>query len=218
MKPGVVRVRHPAPAPPDPQDPPRTHDQGGRSHVPTPTTLEIEFGGRTLTLETGKLAGLAGGAVTAPLRRLDGPRDREPLRAPPRARLLPAHRRLRGADVRRRQDPGRLHQARGPRLRGGDARGAPHGPPDPPAVPRGLQGRRPDRHHRPLDGPRERPGHPRHDRRVRRADDQRDPVPGPGRRRARRLHRRRVRPQPDVPASSRTRSSTSSSRAPATRS
>ena len=42
------------------------------------------------------------------------------------------------------------------------------------------------------------PGHPRHDRRVRRADDQRDPVPGPDRRRARRLHRRRVRPQPDV--------------------
>ena len=32
--------------------------------MPTPTTLEIEFGGRTLTLETGKLAGLAGGAVT----------------------------------------------------------------------------------------------------------------------------------------------------------
>jgi polyribonucleotide nucleotidyltransferase len=32
--------------------------------VPTPTTLEIEFGGRTLTIETGKLAGLAGGAVT----------------------------------------------------------------------------------------------------------------------------------------------------------
>jgi DNA polymerase III epsilon subunit family exonuclease len=32
--------------------------------VPQPTTLEIEFGGRTLTVETGKLAGLAGGAVT----------------------------------------------------------------------------------------------------------------------------------------------------------
>ena len=32
--------------------------------MPTPTTLEIELGGRTLTLETGKLAGLAGGAVT----------------------------------------------------------------------------------------------------------------------------------------------------------
>jgi DNA polymerase III epsilon subunit family exonuclease len=33
--------------------------------VPTPTTLAIEFGGRTLTLETGRLAGNAGGAVTA---------------------------------------------------------------------------------------------------------------------------------------------------------
>jgi DNA polymerase III epsilon subunit family exonuclease len=32
--------------------------------VPNPTTLEIEFGGRQLILETGKLAGLAGGAVT----------------------------------------------------------------------------------------------------------------------------------------------------------
>ncbi len=32
--------------------------------MPTPTTLEIELGGRTLTLETGRLAGLAGGAVT----------------------------------------------------------------------------------------------------------------------------------------------------------
>ncbi len=33
--------------------------------MPTPTTLAIEFGGRTLTLETGRLAGNAGGAVTA---------------------------------------------------------------------------------------------------------------------------------------------------------
>ena len=32
--------------------------------MPTPTTLEIEFGGRQLILETGRLAGLAGGAVT----------------------------------------------------------------------------------------------------------------------------------------------------------
>ena len=28
------------------------------------TTLNTEFGGRTLTIETGKLANLAGGAVT----------------------------------------------------------------------------------------------------------------------------------------------------------
>jgi DNA polymerase III epsilon subunit family exonuclease len=33
--------------------------------VPTPTTLEIEFGGRQLIIETGRLAGNAGGAVTA---------------------------------------------------------------------------------------------------------------------------------------------------------
>ncbi|HEY3333818.1 MAG TPA: exonuclease domain-containing protein, partial [Candidatus Limnocylindrales bacterium] len=33
--------------------------------MPTPTTLQIEFGGRQLILETGRLAGNAGGAVTA---------------------------------------------------------------------------------------------------------------------------------------------------------
>ena len=33
--------------------------------MPTPTTLEIEFGGRQLIIETGRLAGNAGGAVTA---------------------------------------------------------------------------------------------------------------------------------------------------------
>ncbi len=32
--------------------------------MPTPTTIQLEFGGRTFTFETGKLAGLAGGAVT----------------------------------------------------------------------------------------------------------------------------------------------------------
>ena len=52
-------------------------------------------------------------------------------------------------------------------------------PAHPAAVPRGLQGRRPDRPDRALDGPGERPRHPRHDRRVGRADDQRDPLPGP---------------------------------------
>jgi polyribonucleotide nucleotidyltransferase len=32
--------------------------------VAQPTTLEIEFGGRTLTIETGRMARLAGGSVT----------------------------------------------------------------------------------------------------------------------------------------------------------
>ena len=38
------------------------HDQGGI--VPLSQTFETQFGGRTLTIETGKLARLAGGAVT----------------------------------------------------------------------------------------------------------------------------------------------------------
>ena len=54
-----------APAPPAAGRSIPLHDQGGRSPVPTPTTLEIEFGGRQLILETGRLAGNAGGAVTA---------------------------------------------------------------------------------------------------------------------------------------------------------
>ena len=116
-----------------------------------------------------------------PLRRHHGARHGQPLRPAARPRLLPAHRRLRGADVRRGQDPGRLHQARVAPVRGGHPRGAPDRPAHPAAVPRGLQGRRPARHHGPLDGPGERPGHPRHDRRVGRADHQRDPLPGPRR-------------------------------------
>ncbi len=157
-----------------------------------------QFGGRTLTIETGKLARLAGGAVT--VRYGDtmvlGTANRSDPRPGPR--LLPADGRVRRADVRRGQDPGRLHQARGARLRGGHPGCPPDRPPDPPALPRGLQGRHPARHHGPLDGPGERARHPRHPRRVRRADDQRDPVRRPRRRRPDRPHRRRVRGQPDL--------------------
>ncbi len=159
----------------------------GRSSAPGPSSVtrggqmavsvSTEFGGRTLTIETGKLARLAGGAVTVRYGDTVVLGHGQPLRTPARARLLPAHGRLRGADVRRRQDPGRLHQARIAAVGGGDPRRATDRPADPPAVPRGLQGRRADRPDRPLDRPGERPGHPRHDRRVRRAHDQRDPVP-----------------------------------------
>ena len=131
------------------------------------------------------------------LRRHRRARHGQPCRPAPRPRLLPAHDRLRGADVRRRQDPRRLHQARVAPVGGRDPRLPPDGPPDPPALPGGLQGRRPVRHHGPLDRPGEQPGRPRDDRRVGRADDQRDPVPGPDRRRPHRAHRRRVRHQPD---------------------
>ena len=46
-----------------------------------------------------------------PLRRHPRPRDGQPVGPAPGPRLLPAHRRVRGADVRRGQDPGRVHQA-----------------------------------------------------------------------------------------------------------
>ena len=102
-----------------------------------------------------------------PLRRHPGARDGQPVRSPPRPRLLPAHGRVRGAHVRRGQDPGRLHQARGARVRGGHPGRPPDRPPDPPALPRGLQGRHPARHHGPLDRPGERARRARHGRRVR---------------------------------------------------
>ena len=172
------------------------HDQGGV--VPLSQTFETQFGGRTLTIETGKLARLAGGAVT--VRYGDtlvlGTANRSDPAARPR--LLPAHGRVRGAHVRRGQDPGRLHQARGARLRGGDPGRPPDRPPDPPALPRGLQGRHPAGHHGPLDRPGERAGRPRHGRGLGRADHQRDPVRRPRRRRPHRPHRRRVRGQPDL--------------------
>ena len=109
------------------------------------TTLPTEFGGRTLTIETGKLAMLAGGSVTVRYGDTMRAWHREPLGPAPRARLLPAHGRLRGAHVRRGQDPGRFHQARVAPVGGGHPRRPPDRPAHPPALPRGLQGRRPDR-------------------------------------------------------------------------
>ena len=153
-----------------------------------------------------------------PLRRHPGARHRQPVRPAPRPRLLPAHGRVRGADVRRGQDPGRLHQARGARVRGGHPGRAPDRPPDPPALPRGLQGRHPARHHGPLDRPGERARRARHDRRVGRADDQRDPVRRSRRRRPRSAASAASSSSTRPTASSRSRSSTSSSPAPATRS
>ena len=133
-----------------------------------------------------------------PLRRHHAARHGQPLGAATRARLLPAHGRVRGADVRRGQDPGRLHQARVAPVRGGHPRRPPDRPAHPAALPRGLQGRRPARPDGPVHGPGERSRHPRHDRRVGRADHQRDPVQWPRRRGARRPHQRRVRDQPHL--------------------
>ena len=66
---------------------------------------------------------------------------------PARAGFLPVDRELSGEGVRRGQNPRRLLQARGPAERGRGAEEPPDRPADPPAVPRGLSQRGPDRRH-----------------------------------------------------------------------
>ena len=153
------------------------------------------------------------------LRRDHGPGHRRVRQgAQARPRFLPADRQLPGKDLRRRQDPRRLLQARRPSVREGDPGLPPDRPPDPPAVRQGLQARDPGRRHRALPRPGERSRHRRHGRRLRRPDPLGRALHGPDRRRPRRLHQRRVRAEPDArrrcqgPASS-----TWSSPAPRTR-
>ena len=122
----------------------------------------------------------------------DGPRDGP---GPPRGAggrgLLPAHRRRRGADVRGRQDPRRLLQARGSPDREGDPDRADDRPPDPAAVAEGLPERGAGHLHHALGRPDHPARHPRDQRRLGGADDLAAPLPGPRGRRADRDHRRR---------------------------
>ena len=148
-------------------------------------TFETQFGGRTLTIETGKLARLAGGAVT--VRYGDTMVLGTANRSEPRPGLdffpltVDFEERMYAAG----KIPGGFIKREARAVGGRDPRRPPDRPADPAALPRGLQGRHPARHHGPLDRPGERPRRPRHDRRVGRADDQRDPVQRPRRRRPR---------------------------------
>ena len=73
----------------------------------------FEWGGRTLTLETGKIARQADGAVLATYGETDRAGHRGRRAQPEGGRgFLPAHRELPGTLLRRRQDSGRLFQAR----------------------------------------------------------------------------------------------------------
>ena len=159
------------------------------------TTLSTEIDGRTLTIETGKLAMLAGGSVTVRYgdTMLLGTANRSeprpgldffPLTVEFEERMYAAGK-IPGGFIKRESRPSE----------GGDPGRPPDGPAHPPAVPRGLQGRRPGGPHCPVDRPGERSGRHRHHRRVGRADDQRDPVQRPRRCRAHRPHQRRVRDQ-----------------------
>ena len=81
-----------------------------------PESVTLKVGGRTLVIETGELAKQANGSalvrygdqnvVLAAVTASEKPREG--------IDFFPAHLRLRREDVRRRQNPGRLHQARRP--------------------------------------------------------------------------------------------------------
>ena len=117
--------------------------------------------------------------------------------------LLPAHRRCRRAHVRRREDPGRLLQARRPPDRAGDPDRAHDRPPRPAALAEGLPQRGAVRRDRLLGRPGHRARHPVHQRGLGGADHLAAAVPRPDRGRpdgdrrgrARRSTRRSRRPR-----------------------
>ena len=117
---------------------PRRHPAAGEGKQMFNTkTVEIEWGGKTLKLETGRVARQADGAVLATLG------ETVVLCAVTAAKIgqagagfLPADRPLPGKILRRRPHPRRLLQARARRDRKGNADQPPHRPPDPPALPR----------------------------------------------------------------------------------
>ena len=132
----------------------RAHEkcQKARFTSPLPPSTTASFGTRSITLRD-RPAGQAGRRLRrrAPRRRPCCCRPPRPSQAPEGAlRLLPADRRRRGADVRRRPDPRLVLPPRGPPERGRD----PHLPADrPPAAPDVRQGpaqRGPGRHHGPV--------------------------------------------------------------------
>ena len=107
-------------------------------------TVEIDLGGRSITLETGKMAKQANGAVVV--------RSGDSVvlvtacmaeRAQTGSRILPAHRRLPRIHLRRREDSGRLHQTRGPSLGKRSSHQPPDRPAHPAAVPRRVSRTRP---------------------------------------------------------------------------
>ena len=145
--------------------------------------VEIEWGGRKLSLETGRMARQADAAVLAQYGETSVLATVVAAKAAaPRHRFLPADRQLPGEDLRRRQDSRRLFQARRPPEREGDADLAPHRPADPAAVRRGLQARDAGGRHRAVARHGERSRHRRHGRRVGGADAFGPAVPRPHRR------------------------------------
>ena len=179
--------------------------------------VELDWGGRKLTLETGKVARQADGAVIATYGETTVIATVVAAKAAEaRHRLPAAHRQLHREILRGRPHSRRLLQARARSDRKGHADLAPDRPSDPSAVRRRLALRHPGDHHRAVARPGERSRHRRHDRRVGRADAVRRALHGPDRRRARRLHQQRIRAQSDHRRDEGEHSSISSSPAPRT--
>ena len=116
---------------------------------------------------------------------------------PARHRLHAAHGGHRGADVRGRQDPRLVLQARGSRGGEGDADRPHDRPAAPAAVPQGLALRDAARVDPAVDRPRRAVGHPRDERRLRGAHGLQHPVPDARGRRADRQGGGQLRRQPD---------------------
>ena len=176
---------------------------------------ELDWGGRKLVLETGKIARQADGAVLARygdtivlctavgVKSSKPGQDFFPLTVNYQEKAFAAG-----------KIPGGFFKREGRPERGRGAEQPPDRPADPPAVPRRLPQRGADRRHRAEPRSGERPRHRRHDRLLGRADAFRHPVLRPGRRRPRRLRGRPVHPQPDPGPDEAQRSSTWWSPAP----
>ena len=158
--------------------------------------VELDWGGRKLVLETGKIARQADGAVIATYGETKVLATVVAAKEPKRRRRLPAaHRRLPGEVLRGRPHSRRLFQARRPSDREGDAGLAADRSPDPAAVRRRLAQRNPGDRDDLVARPGERSRHPRDGRRLGGADVVGRAVHGPDRRGARRLHQQRIRAQ-----------------------
>ena len=159
----------------------------------------VNFGGKELSIETGRMAKQADGAVvvrygdTMVLVTAVASSSMRPGRG-----LHAAHRRLPREDVGRRAHPGRLFQARGADDRGRGADLAAHRSSVAPSVSQGLAVRHAGDRDGRLDRPRERVGRAGDDRRLDGAAPVGHPVGGPVRGRPRRPHRRQAGREPDV--------------------
>ena len=159
--------------------------------------VQLDWGGRKLTLETGRLARQADGAVfasygdTTVIATVVAGQTAEG-----RHRLPAADRQLSGKILRGGPHSRRLFQARGPADRKGDADLAADRPADPAAVRRRLALRYPGHHHHAVARSGKRPRHRGDGRGFRGAHAFGRAVHGTGRRRPRRLHQQRIRAQP----------------------